>query len=92
MLDDKLYEYKTIKNQGAYLYLIRLQNQQSWKLHRWDGPAVSPFNRNSPHSLEYYLNGINYDYESYNEIMREREGLPFYKNSSMKHLLSDYRN
>jgi hypothetical protein len=40
----------------------------------------------------YYLNGIKYDEESYNEIMQEREGLPWYKNTSMKNLLSDYRN
>ena len=40
----------------------------------------------------FYLNGIEYDEEIYSEIMQEREGLPWYKNSSMKNLLSDYRN
>ena len=40
----------------------------------------------------FYLNGIQYEEEIYSEIMQEREGLPWYKNSSMKNLLSDYRN
>ena len=32
----------------------------------------------------FYLNGIQYDEETYSTIMQEREGLPWYKNQSMK--------
>jgi hypothetical protein len=40
----------------------------------------------------FYLNGIRYDEETYSIIMQEREGLPWYKNQSMKASLTDYRN
>ena len=33
---------------------------------------------------EYYLNGIEYDFETWNEIQKGKEGLPWYKNPSMK--------
>ena len=33
---------------------------------------------------EYYLNGIEYDYETWNEIMKCKEGLPWYKNPAFK--------
>ena len=33
---------------------------------------------------EYYLNGIKYDYETWNEIMKGKEGLPWYKNPAFK--------
>ena len=92
MAREKLYEYKTIKNQGAKLHLIKFQDEESWRFHRWDGPAIEPFERDSPHTKSYYLNGNLYDYDSYMEVMQEREGLPYYKNQSMKNQLSDYRN
>ena len=33
---------------------------------------------------EYYLNGIIYDYDTWNEIKKSGEGLPWYKQSGMK--------
>ena len=33
---------------------------------------------------EYYLNGIEYDFETWNEIMKGKEGLPWYKNPAFK--------
>ena len=33
---------------------------------------------------EYYLNGIEYDFETWNEIMKGKEGLPWYKNPAHK--------
>ena len=30
---------------------------------------------------EYYLNGINYSFDDWNDIRKEREGLPWYKQS-----------
>ena len=33
---------------------------------------------------EYYLNGIEYDYETWNEIQKGKEGLPWYKTAQGK--------
>ena len=49
--------------------------------HNEDGPAV--INKEQK-KKEYYLNGIQFDYENWNEIMKGKEGLPWYKNPSMK--------
>ena len=92
MRKNKLYEYKEINSRGAIIHLARYQGEEHWKFHRWDGPAIEPYAEGCEFSKSYYLNGIKYNEESYNEIMQEREGLPWYKNSSMKNLLSDYRN
>jgi hypothetical protein len=81
MAREKLYEYRTIKNQGALLHLIKFQGEDHYKFHKWDGPAIAPFERDSPHLKSYYLNGDKYDYEEYSEIMKERECLPWYKKS-----------
>ena len=89
---ERLYEYKEINSRGAIIHLVRMQGEENWKFHRWDGPAIEPYAPDSEMFKSYYLNGIKYDEESYNEIMKEREGLPWYKNQSMKNLLSDYRN
>ena len=89
---EKLYEYKEINSRGAIIHQIRMQGEEHWKFHRWDGPAIEPYASDSEMFKSYYLNGIKYDEETYNTIMQEREGLPWYKNQSMKALLSDYRN
>jgi len=88
----KLYEYKEINSRGAIIHLTRYIGEENWKFHRWDGPAIEPYASDSEMFKSYYLNGIKYDEETYNTIMQEREGLPWYKNQSMKSLLSDYRN
>ena len=49
--------------------------------HNEDGPAL--INKEQKRK-EYYLNGIEYDFETWNEIMKGKEGLPWYKNPSMK--------
>ena len=49
--------------------------------HNEDGPAL--VNKEQKRK-EYYLNGIEYDFETWNEIMKGKEGLPWYKNPSMK--------
>jgi len=92
MAKNRLYEYKEINSRGAIIHLARYQGEENWKFHRWDGPAIEPYAEGCEFTKSYYLNGIKYDEESYNEIMQEREGLPWYKNQSMKALLSDYRN
>ena len=89
---NKLYEYKEMNSRGAIIHLAKYVGEENWKFHRWDGPAVEPYDKNSEMVKSYYLNGIKYDEETYSTIMQEREGLPWYKNQSMKSLLTDYRN
>ena len=89
---NKLYEYKEINSRGAIIHLAKYVGEENWKFHRWDGPAIEPYASDSEMFKSYYLNGIKYDEETYNTIMQEREGLPWYKNQSMKALLTDYRN
>jgi hypothetical protein len=60
------------------------------KLHNWDGPALLPEGKTK--NAEYYLYGIQKTEEDWKEMRRQREGIPFYKNQSMKSQLSDYRN
>ena len=49
--------------------------------HSEDGPAL--INKEQKRK-EYYLNGIEYDYDTWNEIMKGKEGLPWYKNPAHK--------
>ena len=49
--------------------------------HNEEGPALI---NKEQRRKEYYLNGIEYDYDTWNEIMKGKEGLPWYKNPSMK--------
>ena len=81
---NKLYEYKEINSRGANIHLARYVGEENWKFHRWDGPAIEPYDMDSEMVKSYYLNGIQYNYESYMEIMQEREGLPWYKQSGPK--------
>ena len=89
---NKLYEYKEINSRGAIIHLAKYVGEENWKFHRWDGPAIEPYAKDCEFFKSFYLNGIQYDEETYNTIMQEREGLPWYKNQSMKALLTDYRN
>ena len=96
MAKSKAYEYKTINSRGAYLSLFREQGSSHWKLHSWDGPAVKIHDKNHIDSTfwgdQYYLYGSLMQKDQWNELKSQREGIPFYKNPSMKHLLSEYRN
>jgi|TARA_R100001443_G_C3238985_1_gene150277 hypothetical protein len=60
------------------------------KLHNWEGPALCPGGNEK--KGEYYLYGIRKTRGEWNEARKQREGLPYYKNQSMKSKLSDYRN
>ena len=80
----KLFEEKVIKYQGARHYLIRMEGTEHFKHHRWDAPAIVPLTKDSPWKKGYYLAGIEYSEEEYNEIMKEREGLPWYKRAGGK--------
>ena len=81
---EKLYEEKVIKYKGARHYLIRLEGDENFKHHRWDKPAIVPIRQGSEFKKGYFLSGIEYSAEDFNEIMQEREGLPWYKTSAGK--------
>ena len=49
--------------------------------HSDEGPALI----NKEQKIkEYYLNGIQYDFDTWNEIQKGKEGLPWYKNPAHK--------
>lgn len=83
MAKEKLYEYKTMKSGGAKHHFIKMQGEENWKYHSWDGPAILPVDEGSKFKKAYYLNGIEYDVESYKEALSNREGLPWYKQASI---------
>ena len=49
--------------------------------HNEDGPALI---NKEQRRKEYYLNGIEYDFDTWNEIMKGKEGLPWYKKPAAK--------
>ena len=51
------------------------------KFHSMDGPAL--INKEQKRK-EYYLNGIEFTYDDWNEIMKGKEGLPWYKKPAAK--------
>jgi hypothetical protein len=91
MAKERLYEYRKMKSQGAYHYFIKMQGEENWKYHNWDGPAIQPI-EGEECSLrkQYFLNGIEYNVESYKEALSNREGLPWYKQAAPKG--QTYRN
>ena len=70
-----------IEEDGSKTTAYTLEINGENKLHNWEGPALI----NEEQKLkEYYLNGIIYDYDMWNEIKKAGEGLPWYKQSGMK--------
>jgi hypothetical protein len=52
------------------------------KLHNWEGPALIP--QGNKRKREYYLNGIKYTEAKWNEALKDRNGLPWYKGSGAR--------
>ena len=70
-----------IEEDGSKTTAYTLEINGENKLHNWEGPALI----NETKKLkEYYLNGIQYDFEMWKEIKKSGEGLPWYKQSGMK--------
>ena len=70
-----------IEEDGSKTQARVLQVGDRAVFHDEDGPAL--INKEQKRK-EYYLNGIEYDFETWKEIMKGKEGLPWYKNPSMK--------
>ena len=67
-----------IEEDGSKTTAYSLEINGENKLHNWEGPALI----NEKQKLkEYYLNGIQYDFDTWNEIKKSGEGLPWYKQS-----------
>lgn len=49
------------------------------KMHNWEGPALIP--GGDWKKREYYLNGIKYTEEKWNDFKKDGDGLPWYKQS-----------
>ena len=85
MKKEKIYEYKKIKVNEAIHHLFRETGNQNWKHHTPDGPAIEPvISGDRSVSKEYYVFGIQKTVDEFNELKQSREGLPWYKNPSMK--------
>ena len=70
-----------IEEDGTKTRARALQMGDRVVFHSEDGPALI----NKEQKIkEYYLNGIEYTFDDWNEIMKGKEGLPWYKNPSMK--------
>ena len=52
------------------------------KFHNWDGPALIP--EGNHRKAEYYLYGIKYSKSEFKEVVRNRTGLPWYKQPAPK--------
>ena len=70
-----------IEEDGTKTRAHALQMGDRVVFHSEKGPAL--INKGQKRK-EYYLNGIEYDYETWNEIMKGKEGLPWYKTAQGK--------
>ena len=70
-----------IEEYGSKTRAHALQMGNRVVFHSEDGPAL--INKEQKRK-EYYLNGIEYDFETWNEIMKGKEGLPWYKQAAAK--------
>jgi hypothetical protein len=52
------------------------------KFHNWEGPALIPEGDNR--KREYYIHGIKYSEDAWKEARRNRQGLPWFKQASVK--------
>ena len=77
----KIRKVSKIEEDGSKTTARVVEHNGIAKFHSDDGPAL--INKEQKRK-EYYLNGIEYDLDTWNEIMKGKEGLPWYKNPAMK--------
>ena len=70
-----------IEEDGSKTRAIALDMNGRIVFHSEKGPALI---NKEQRRKEYYLNGIEYDFDTWNEIMKGKEGLPWYKNPAFK--------
>ena len=69
----KVRRVSKIEEDGTKTRAIALDMNGRVVFHNEEGPAL--INKEQKRK-EYYLNGIEYDYDTWNEIMKGKEGLP----------------
>ncbi|ASF00012.1 hypothetical protein [uncultured virus] len=77
----KVRKVSKIEEDGTKTIARALQMGDRTVFHSEEGPALI---NKEQRRKEYYLNGIEYDYETWNEIMKGKEGLPWYKKPAAK--------
>ena len=70
-----------IEEDGSKTRAHALQMGDRTVFHNEEGPAL--INKEQKRK-EYYLNGIEFTYDDWNEIQKGREGLPWYKKPAAK--------
>ena len=70
-----------IEEDGSKTRAHALQMGDRTVFHSEEGPALI---NKEQRKKEYYLNGIEFTYDDWNEIMKGKEGLPWYKQPAAK--------
>ena len=70
-----------IEEDGSKTKAHALQMGSRIVFHSEDGPALI---NKEQRRKEYYLNGIEYTFDDWNEIIKGKEGLPWYKTAAGK--------
>ena len=85
MAKKTIYEEKRMRSKGAYHYFFRESGSDAWKYHNWDGPAIEPIaGEETELKKTYFLYGMEMTFDEWSEARKNREGLPWYKNPSMR--------
>lgn len=85
MKKETIYEERRMRSKGAHHYFFKESGSDAWKYHNWEGPAIQPIDgEETEHKKEYYLYGKQMTLEQWEEARKNREGLPWYKNPSMR--------
>ena len=85
MAKKTIYEEKRMRSKGAYHHFFRESGSEAWKYHNWDGPAIEPIaGEETELKKTYFLYGMEMTFDEWSEARKNREGLPWYKNPSMR--------
>ena len=77
----KVRRVSKIEEDGTKTRAIVLDYGVKAVFHNEEGPALI---NKEQRRKEYYLNGIEFTYDDWNEIMKGKEGLPWYKKPAAK--------
>ena len=77
----KIRRVSKIEEDGTKTRALVLDMGHKAVFHNEDGPALT---NTEQRRKEYYLNGIEFTYDDWNEIMKGKEGLPWYKTAAGK--------
>jgi|TARA_Y100000389_G_C17374930_1_gene471133 hypothetical protein len=75
-------ETRTINVEGKEMDLIKFYDEDNYIIHNWDKAAVRD-RSGSRVKKQYFLYGIEYSEEEFRDRVKDRTGLPWYKNPSL---------